>query len=207
MKRGAHRQAHRAFRPARLGDLDGALHRAGMARDDHLTGIVVVGGLTDLALRRLLGHRARRLVVEPQQRRHRADAHGHRLLHGAPAHPQQPRAIGDPQRSRRGQRGIFPQRMPGDEIGRRDIRALGLERAQRRERGRHQRGLCIGRQRQRLLIALPDQRRQRLAERRVDLVEHRARRRIRKGQIAAHADHLRALPRKYESPAHPLSSR
>ena len=48
----------------------------------------------------------------------------------------------------------------------------------------------------------PDDRGQLLAERGIDLVEHRARRRERIGQRLAHADGLAALPWKYECRRH-----
>ena len=40
----------------------------------------------------------------------------HRLLHGAPADAQQPRRIGNRERSGSRERGIFPERMAGDEL-------------------------------------------------------------------------------------------
>ena len=73
-----------------------------------------------------------------------------------------------------------------------------LQHAHRRERHRHQRGLRVLGQRQLVGRAFPHRRRELLAERRVDLVEHRARRREGLGQGLAHADRLAALPRKHE---------
>ena len=79
---------------------------------------------------------------------------------------------------------------------------LGLQHAHGRERHRHQRGLRILGQRQAVARSLPDDRRQLLAERGIDLVEHRPGRRERIRQRLAHADGLAALPRKYECRRH-----
>ena len=78
-----------------------------------------------------------------------------------------------------GQRRIFAERMAGDErrVAREIEAGLGLQHAQGRERHRHQRRLGVLGQRQRVGRALPHERGELLAERRVDLVEHGARRR------------------------------
>ena len=79
---------------------------------------------------------------------------------------------------------------------------LGLKRAHCGDGCRHQRGLRVLRQGQRVLLALPDQGREFLAQSVIDLVEHRLGFWIGLRQITAHADCLRPLPRKYICPAH-----
>ena len=56
----------------------------------------------------------RRLEIDAEQRRHRADAFGHRLLHGVAAHAQEPRRVADREAAGRRERGIFAERMAGD---------------------------------------------------------------------------------------------
>ena len=62
------------------------------------------------------------------------------------------------------ERGVAPDREAG----------FGLQHAQCRERDRHQRRLGIFGELQRLTRTIPDDGRQPFAERRIDLVEHRA---------------------------------
>ena len=80
--------------------------------------------------------------------------------------------------------------------------ARALERAQRRDRGRHQGGLGVLGQAQPLVGPFEDQAAQRLAQRRVDLLEHRSGRRHRGEQGLAHADRLRALAREDQCCVH-----
>ena len=54
-----------------------------VARDDDLRGVVVVGGLADLALGGLSGDGDRGVEVEAQEDGHGADADGNGFLHGA----------------------------------------------------------------------------------------------------------------------------
>ena len=79
---------------------------------------------------------------------------------------------------------------------------LGLQHAHGRKRHRHQRRLRILGERQRLGRPFPHDRGELVAERVVDLVEHRARRRKGVGQRLAHADRLAALARKHEGCRH-----
>ena len=67
-----------------------------IAADDDLAGAVVIGDDADLA-RRLRPRRpgARGLDIEAEQRRHRALAHRHRLLHRLAAPLDEPHRIGD----------------------------------------------------------------------------------------------------------------
>src|SRR5579859_4961791 len=70
------------------------------------------------------------------------------------------------------------------------------------ERDRHQRRLGIFRQLQGLAWTVPDDVRQLLTERRIDLVEYRPRRRKSLRQRLAHTDRLGTLPRKGECCRH-----
>ena len=110
-------------------------------------------------------------------------------------------------RARGAERGIFAERVAGDER-----RVAGdvepghaFERAQRRQARRHQRRLGVGGQRQLRLRAFEDQAAELLAERRVDALEHFARSGKGFGERLAHADRLRALAGKYQGGFHPCS--
>ena len=142
--------------------------------------------------------------IEAEHRGHGALADRHRRLHGLAAQPEQARGIADREAAGRGQRRIFAERMAGDEPAELRDRAAarGLERAQRRDRGRHQGGLGVLGQAQPLVGPFEDQAAQRLAERRVDLLEHRSGRRHRGEQGLAHADRLRALAREDQCCVH-----
>ena len=109
------RQDQRPLGAPGLGDLDRAFDRGLVARDDDLRGVVVVGGLADLALRGLGRDGGGGLEVEAEEGRHRADADRHRLLHRLAPDAQQARGIGQGQRPRRAEGGVFAQRVPGDE--------------------------------------------------------------------------------------------
>ncbi len=52
--------------------------------------------------------------IEPEQRRHGADADRHRVLHGRAAHAEEPRRIGELEAARGGERRILAERMAGD---------------------------------------------------------------------------------------------
>ncbi len=170
-----------------------------VARDHNLRRVVVVGRLADLALRRLLGHRARgrrsRAPAAPPWRQRRPAP--------PPASPCRAilsrRAVSvEAQRARRAQRRVFAQRMAGDEARRVHRHAFCRQGSHRRHRGRHQRRLRVRRQRQRLGRPFPHQRAQLLAQRLVDLLEYGRRSRIGVRQVAAHADRLGALSGKRE---------
>ena len=99
---------------------------------------------------------SRHLLADAQQRRHRALPDRHGRLHGLAADLQQPRGIGDAERAGRGKRGIFAERVAGDEldlVGEAEA-LLRLEHAHHRQRDGHQRGLRILGQRQGLERAL-----------------------------------------------------
>ena len=95
-----------------------------------------------------------------------------------------------------------PSECPATKAAEADRHALGLERAHRGERGRHQRRLGVAGQGELGRVALPDQGGELLAERGVDLVEDRPRGRKGLGEVAPHADDLGALPGKHECPRH-----
>ena len=204
MERRRHRQQHGALGALGLGDLERALDRGLVAGHHDLPAAIVIGGLADLALRGLVGNGDRGLVVEPEQRRHRAGADRHRLLHGKAAGAQQARGIADAEAAGGGERGIFAERMAGHEGGVPPDReaGLGLQHPQGGERDRHQGRLGIFGELQGLGRAVPDDGGQLLAERRIDLVENRARRRKGLRQGLAHADRLGTLPRKCECCRH-----
>ncbi len=58
-------------------------------------------------------HLLRARQVEPEQRRHGADALRDGLLHGVAAQPEEPRRVADREAAGRGKRGIFAERMAG----------------------------------------------------------------------------------------------
>src|SRR5260221_3039154 len=101
---------------------------------------------------------------------------------------------------------MFCERMAGHEsrVARKIDAGLRLQRADGRERRRHQCGVCVLRQRQGLGRPFPDDAGEVLAQCRIDLLEHRACRPKGVGEGLAHADHLAALARKYESERHSL---
>jgi hypothetical protein len=165
---------------------------------------IVVGGLADLALRRLASDRVRHLEIEADQGRHGAGAHRHRLLHGIATQAQQSRRIGERQAPGGGQSRIFAERMAGDEsdVAGKVEPGFVREHPHCREAHRHQRRLGIGRQRQNVGWALPHDRRQLLAERLIDLGEYVPSRGESIGECLAHAHNLAALAGKYERDSH-----
>ena len=120
MEGGADRQEHRALGAGELGELHRPLDRGLGSRDHDLPAAVVVGRLADGALeievaRGLGGNLHGRAEVESEQRRHRAFADRDRLLHRLAAQAQEPRRVLERDRARGAQRGIFAERMAGDE--------------------------------------------------------------------------------------------
>ena len=109
---------------------------------------------------------------------------------------QQPRRVAEGERAGSGQRGVFAQRMAGDDHGgfllQHDAAFL-LQHAQHRERVRHQRRLGVLGQDQLLARALEHQLRELLAEGVVHLLEQLARGGEGGGELAAHADRLASL--------------
>jgi hypothetical protein len=128
----------------RLGDLHRALHGLPGAGDDHLRGVVVVGGLADAAPGLgLLGDPGGRVEVEAEEGGHGALPHRDGGLHRLAAEAQEAGGVGDREGTRGAEGGVFAQGVARDIGGGRERDALGLERAQGGERGRHQRGLGV----------------------------------------------------------------
>ena len=107
----------------------------------------------------------------------------------------------------RGERRIFSKRMAGNElrVASEIDPGLGFQHAHDRKRHRHQRGLRVLGQRQCLGRPFPNDLGELLVEGRVDLLEHRARRRERIGERLAHADRLATLAGKNERERHALA--
>ena len=117
---------------------------------------------------------------------------------------EKPRGVGDRQTAGGGERGIFAERMAGDERDLvADTHALRFQHAHRREADGHQRRLGVLGERQGLQRPLEDDLGQLLAERLVDRLEDRRRLEEAIGERLAHADRLTALPGKGESYRHP----
>ena len=183
-----------------LDQRDGALDRALVAREHDLAGIVVVGDGADFTLCRSIGQRLRLVDVGAEQRRHGADADGHGGLHRLPAQLQQARGVGQAESPGGAERGIFAKAVAGDEIalvGQADAAFL-LEHAQHRDGIGHDRRLGVFGQRQLILWPFAHDRRELLAERVVDFLEHLARGGAGFGEFGTHADFLAALTGKYE---------
>ena len=204
MERRGHVEHHRALGAFGFGDLATALDRGLVAGNHDLARAIVIRHLAHLSLRAFLRGRGGVLERQSEQSRHRAFADRNRLLHREPARAQKPRGIAHRNRAGGGERGIFTERMPGDEFGVAfEIEAgFGFQHADHRDRHRHQAGLGVLGERQLLDRAVPQDRRELLAERGIHLLEHRARRREGVGQGLAHADGLAALARKRESRGH-----
>ena len=205
MERRGHRQQHCTLGALGLGDFERALDGGLVAGHHHLSGAIVVGGLADLTLRGFAGNRHRGLIIKPEQCRHGPDADRHGFLHRKTAGAQQARGIADAEAAGGGKRGIFAERMAGDEsrIPPDGKTRLGLQHAQRGDRDRHQGGLGIFGQLEGFGRPLPDDRGQLLSECRVDLVEHGACGRKSLRKRLTHADRLRPLPWKNECCRHP----
>ena len=206
MERRGHGEQHGALGALALGDLDGLVHRGLGARRHDLPAAVVVGDLADAAGLGLRFRRDRdaRLVVEAEQCRHGALPNGYGGLHGLSTQAKQTRGVRQRKGAGGGERGIFAERVAGDEFGvAGEIEpGFGLQHAGRGEADGHQRGLGVGGQNEIDLGALEHQGRQLFAERGVDLIEHGAGGGETVCQGFTHAHGLRALPRKYECLGH-----
>ncbi len=207
MERRGHGERDGTHGALALGDLAGPLDGGGVAGDDHLAGRIVVGDVADLALSGLGGDGGDLVEVEAEDRRHGTGADRGGRLHGGAAQAQQPGGVGDGDGAGGGQRRILAQRMAGDEggVALQVEPGLGLQHAQRRERGGHQRRLGVGGERQRLDRPVPHDGRQLLAQRLVDFLEHGAGDGELIGEGLAHADRLAALPGKHEGAAHDVT--
>jgi hypothetical protein len=107
--------------------------------------IVVIGDGADITFSGRIGQRLSLGDIGAEQRAHRAHAHRDRRLHRLPAQFQQPRRIGQRERTRRAQRGVFAQAVPGDEIGLTGQRnaAFLFQHPQHRDRIGHDRRLSV----------------------------------------------------------------
>ena len=193
-------QRHRALGAHVLGDLDGAVDRALVARDHDLRRIIVIGDGAHLALgcgvRDLLGKRE----VGAEQRRHCAHAHRHRRLHRLSAQLEQLCRGREVERACRAQSRIFAKAVAGDEA-RGPLKidpAVPGQRAIDGERIRHDRRLGIFGELELVLRTVPHQTEQVLAERLIDFMENIVRGSACLGERGAHADRLAALSRKNE---------
>ena len=202
-----HRQQHGALDSVFPGDLDRQIDRLLGAGHDDLAAAIVVG---DFAQGFRRPRWLRRRFSPPAPARRRA---------GPPWRPRPParpsawpgRAGAASARRRRrtsapaaASAEYSPSEWPATKAASRaEIHALlGIERAQGGEAHGHQGRLGVGGQLQLRGIALEHQGRELLAERRVDLLENRARRRKGVVKSLAHADSLRALARKEKCDRH-----
>ncbi len=180
MEGRGHRQQHGALGAFGLGDLDRALDRGLVARDHHLPAAVVVGGLADLALRRF-APRPRRAASNssPSSAAMAPTPTGTAFCIAWPRMRSSRAVSAMREGAGRGQRRIFAERMAGDElrVARKIEAGFRLQHAHGRERDRHQRRLGVLGERQRLGRPFADDGAELLAERGIDLVEHRPRRR------------------------------
>ncbi|GJE44827.1 hypothetical protein AEGHOMDF_4018 [Methylobacterium soli] len=199
MEGGRDVEHHGALDAAPLRDRDRPLHRRPVARQHHLAAAIVVGDVADLGPGRLGGDLGGDLGglrrLGPDQGRHGAGARCHRPLHCLAADAQELGRVGDRDGAGGGQGRILAERVAGDALhAPREIEAaLGLEHPEHREARGHQGRLGIRRQGQLLARPLEHQPRQVLAERGIDLLEHRAGLRVGLGEGTAHADDLTAL--------------
>ena len=174
---------------------------------DHLAAAIVVRRLADLALRGLRGDRRGRVEVEPEQRRHGAGADRHRLLHGAAADAQKPRGVGNATALPAAASAEYsPSEWPATKAASRARSRPASASSTRNAASDTAISAGCAFSVSVSVSAGPSHidRRELLAERVVDLVEHLPRRRKSLGQALAHADRLAALAGKYESRRHPL---
>ncbi len=165
-----------------------------LAGKDDLAGAVEVGHVHV----RVGGHAARDVFLRADERRHGARAGLAGFFHEPAARLDELQPVLERERARRRVRGEFAQRKPR----RRRHREIAHLRAQGRQRGEavdEKRGLAVGGQRELVQRAFERQRGKRSAERRVGLLEKCGRGGRVRGEFAAHADGLRALPGKEES--------
>ena len=115
--------------------------------------------------------------IGAEQRRHRADADGHRRLHRLPARLQKPRRGRKVERPRGTKRAIFAEAVTRDIIGLGGERhaTFLFEHTQRCNRIRHDRGLGIFSEGQLVLGTVAHQLEKMLAECVVDLLKHTSR--------------------------------
>jgi hypothetical protein len=201
MERRGDGQQHGTAHALCFRDLDRAFDRRLVARHHHLAAAIVVSHLADFTLCRFASNGGGRIQLHADQRGHGADPDRHRLLHRLSADAQQPRGVGDGKSTGGGKRGIFAERVTGDEL-RLALKIeprFRLQHADDGERDRHQRRLGILGERQRVRGPVEHDGAQALAERLVHHLEHSPCRREVLRQCLAHTHRLAALARKYES--------
>ena len=201
MERRGHRQQHAPLGALRRGDLQRAFDRFLVAGDHDLLGPVEIDGFHDAraAGAGLAAHGRHGRGVEAEDRRHRADARRHGLLHRLRAEPDERQRIGEGKRARGDERAVFAETVARDD---------GRPRASRGEPGAPDGD--TGRQHHRLRVdrlvevGFRTRRHQRpevLPQHRRRFVERRADRGMRV-EARHHPDGLRALPRKYDRDLH-----
>ena len=183
------------FAPLRGGGRDRALDRFAVPGDHDLLGRVEIDGLDDLPLRGLRAGRGDAGGVEAENRRHRADARGHRLLHRLRAKAHERHASRNASAPAATSAVYSPRLWPATTAGIGPARRL--PRAPDGDAGRQHHRLRVHRLVERVLRAVGDERPQILPEHVGRLVERRAHQRM-AVEAGHHADRLRALPRKHE---------
>jgi hypothetical protein len=137
---------------------DGLLRGVEVRRHDRLAGRARLAAAP-------LDHVAR----GPEHRRHRADAHRHRLLHELAAAAHRANQVLDRQSARRADRAVLAEGVPGYAV---ELRRTRPEHGECGERHRQDRRLGVGGELKLVLGPFEAQARERLAERRVRALEH-----------------------------------
>ena len=114
VKRRADRQHDGALRTFGLGDCRAALDRRFMPRDHDLAGRIEIHRFDDFALRGFGARRAHRVIVKPEDRRHRAGAQRHRVLHGLGAQAHERQRVAQAHHARHHQRGVLAETVSGN---------------------------------------------------------------------------------------------
>ena len=197
MERRAHRQRHRALRAARLAFLDRALDRALLAGDHDLSRRVEVHRLHRAAGLAARGNDV--LVLQVEDRRHRALPGRHGVLHGLCTEMHERQRVGKADRAGGRERGVLAQAMPCPKL-----RCRAAERAPSAVRGiacGGHRGLRIDRLVERLGRSFVEQAQELIAERFARLSAHLVERRH-AGIAFQHAHRLGALAGKHHRELH-----
>ena len=162
-----------------------------IARDDDLTGTVIVGDDQHPASfrSRLFADGAHRIDVQRQQRRHRARLLLARLFHQPTPLTHQPQSFLERQRTCGRQRREFAEAVSSGK-SRRRIRAFTLQCAQSRHTAHIKRRLCVDRVVQVISGTVETQIREREAERIIRLLKSLSCSRVRFREIFPHADNL-----------------
>src|SRR5437870_5369323 len=116
MKRRRDRQDHGALRSRLRSQLDGALYRAGVPRDDRLVRRIQIRRRADFAVRGALANVGNHRMGQTHNCSHRAHAVGNRVLHVRTALAYQPHGVRKLPRPGTNQRGIFTEAVARDKI-------------------------------------------------------------------------------------------